>query len=65
MTKAPTPHLIETTDPNRHNPHIPRSCNRCGLPETRTDVHTLPAVDAEVRQHEARKLGELTELETL
>lgn len=60
-TKTPAPHLLQTTDPDRGDPHMPRCCLRCGLTELRTDVHpaTLPEVPAEVAEHEARLLGEL------
>jgi hypothetical protein len=59
-TRTPAPHLLQTTDPDRGDPHMPRSCEVCGLPETRTDVHpaTLPATPAEVVEREARLLGE-------
>lgn len=57
-TKLPPPHLIETVDPHRDNPHNPRVCDRCGLPETRVDVHALPAQDPEVRALQDRILGE-------
>lgn len=62
-SKTPVPHLIETTDPHRPDPHTPRSCERCGLPETRVDIHptSLPETPAEVEAFEARLLGEPTE----
>jgi hypothetical protein len=57
--KLPAPHLLQTTDPDRGNPHMPRVCDSCQLPETRTDVHpaTLPATPADAAEREARILG--------
>lgn len=57
--KPIAPHPFASCDTLRPtDPYSPRSCDRCGLPETRTDVHVLPPVDADVAQAEARKLGE-------
>jgi hypothetical protein len=57
--KTVAPHPFTTSDTHRHDdPYSPRSCDRCGLPETRADVHTLPPTPAAIIQAEQRKLGE-------
>lgn len=59
--KPIAPHPFTTSDTlRRGDPYSPRSCDRCGLPETRADVHTLPPTAAAIIQAEQRRLGETT-----
>ncbi len=60
-TKTPAVHVFNSVDPFRRNPHNPRCCDTCGLPETRVDVHTLPAQSVEVTEAENRRYADRTE----
>lgn len=51
-----SPHSFDTDE--QPYPGVVRSCKVCQLPESRLDVHTFAETPAEVREAEARRLGE-------